>query len=200
MPLWSCIGNHETYEAAEDGKFAWDSIFEFPVNGECGGVASGTERYYSWNHANIHFIALDSMTSSRAADGPMAQWLTADLQANLQPWIIALWHHPPYTKGSHDSDFEEELVEMRENILPILESHGVDLVLCGHSHCYERSWLLDGYCGDSSLFSPAYLLNDGDGRENGDGAYRETASPGGSPPGSRLCRGRIQRQCLRGHF
>ena len=179
IPLWSCIGNHETYHEPDgDGRFAWDRIFDFPTAGECGGVASGTERYYSWNHANIHFITLDSQTADRSAQGPMAQWLTADLQANTLPWVIACWHHPPYTKGSHDSDFEFELVEMREHIVPILEQYGVDLVLCGHSHSYERSYLLDGHYGDSTQFLAQHLMNDGNGRADGDGIYlKPSAGP-----------------------
>ena len=36
---------------------------------------------------------------------------------------------------------------MRQNALPILEADGVDLVLTGHSHSYERSFLLDGHYG-----------------------------------------------------
>jgi 3',5'-cyclic AMP phosphodiesterase CpdA len=67
----------------------------------------------------------------------MLTWLQADLESTTQDWIIALWHHPPYTKGSHNSDTETELIEMRQNVLPILEAGGVDLVLTGHSHCYE---------------------------------------------------------------
>ena len=41
------------------------------------------------------------------------------------------------------------MVDMREVVLPMLEAHGVDLVLCGHSHVYERSYLLDGHYGYS---------------------------------------------------
>lgn len=176
VPLWSCIGNHETYGDFVDGRYAWDNIFEFPTAAECGGVASGTERYYSWDCANIHFVALDSMTSSRAADGAMANWLRADLEANSLPWTISFWHHPPYTKGTHDSDFEVELIEMRENILPILEDYGADLVLCGHSHVYERSFLLDRHYATSDTLTPANLLNAGDGREDGDGLYVKSAT------------------------
>ena len=46
----------------------------------------------------------------------------SDLAQNTLPWVIAFWHHPPYTKGSHDSDSEIELIEMRQNALPILEA------------------------------------------------------------------------------
>ena len=69
--------------------------------------------------------------------------------------MIAFCHHPPYTKGSHDSDADIELMEMRQNALPILEDAGVDLVLSGHSHSYERSFLIDGHYGTSSTFTSA---------------------------------------------
>jgi hypothetical protein len=95
----------------------------------------------------------------------MSIWLESDLQANTNQWIIAYWHHPPYTKGSHDSDTETELIEMRQNILPILEAYGVDLVLTGHSHAYERSFLLNGHYGFSTNLTPAMILNSGKGRE-----------------------------------
>ena len=51
----------------------------------------------------------------------MLTWLQNDLASTAQPWIIAFFHHPPYSKGSHDSDTEIELREMRQNALPILE-------------------------------------------------------------------------------
>jgi hypothetical protein len=95
-------------------------------------LPSGTERYYAFDHGNIHFICLDSQGSGRIATDPMLRWLAADLAATTQKWIIAFWHHPPYTKGSHDSDSELELIEMRENALSILEAGGADLVVTGH--------------------------------------------------------------------
>ena len=84
-------------------------------------------------------VSLDSHDSPRSATGAMATWLTSDLnqaQANSE-WIIAYWHHPPYTKGSHNSDdtSDPRSGDMRQNILPILESHGVDVVLCGPGRC-----------------------------------------------------------------
>jgi hypothetical protein len=95
------------------------------------------------------------------------------LAANSQDWVIAYWHHPPYTKGTHDSDTEIELIEMRENILPILEQHGVDLVLTGHSHNYERSKFVDGHYGYSNTYSDvSFALDIGSGDvSRGDQAY-----------------------------
>src|SRR4051812_30737812 len=101
----------------------------------------------------------------------MATWLQTDLAATTATWIICFFHHPPYTKGSHNSDTEIELIEMRQNILPILEAGGVDLVLSGHSHCYERSFLLDKHYGLSTSLTAAMKVDDGDGRPAGTGAY-----------------------------
>ena len=171
-PFWSCLGNHETAQStAFVDTYPYFAIYTFPTAGECGGVASGTEHYYSFDYGNIHFISLDSMTASRAANGAMATWLQSDLASTTATWIVCYFHHPPYTKGSHNSDTETELIEMRQNILPILEAGGVDLVLGGHSHCYERSFLLDGHYGLSTTLTSVMKKNAGDGRPTGNGAY-----------------------------
>jgi len=68
---------------------------------------------------------------------------------------------------------------MCENAVPILESYGVDLVLGGHSHSYERSFLMRGHYGDSSTLDRAsMLLDQGSGRIEHTGAYvKRTAGP-----------------------
>ena len=171
--LWPTIGNHETSQSTTATDFPYLHIFSLPQNGEAGGVASGTEKYYSFDYGNVHFICLDSMTSGRTGTSAMAQWLENDLNETAQPWVIVFFHHPPYTKGSHDSDAESDLVEIRQNIVPILEANGVDLVLNGHSHCWERSYLLDGHYGLSGTITDSMKLDGGDGRADGDGAYRK---------------------------
>ena len=172
--LWPTLGNHDTAQATDFvDTYPYFDIFTLPKNGEVGGVASGTEHYYSFDYANIHFICLDSMTAGRATNNAMYLWLTNDLANITATWTIAYWHHPPYTKGSHDSDYETELIEMREVFLPVLEQAGVDLVLAGHSHCYERSFLLDHHYRDSTTFNSSMKLDAGSGRENDTGAYRK---------------------------
>jgi fibronectin type 3 domain-containing protein len=176
-PLWSALGNHETNQLTNPDitTVPYFKIFTFPTNGEAGGVPSGTEKYYSFDYGRIHFIALDSMTSSRQPGSPMLTWLQTDLESTNQDWIIAFWHHPPYTKGSHNSDTETELKEMRTNVLPLLEAGGVDLVLAGHSHSYERSYFINGHYGLSSTFSGSNLIDGGNGREDGTGTYDKPA-------------------------
>jgi len=177
---WSTLGNHDTYSTEPNGQHAYFDIFTFPTAGEAGGVASGTEHYYSFDYGRVHLVCLDSMESDRSAVGAMARWLTNDLAQTTADWIIAYWHHAPYSRGSHDSDTELELLEMRQNFVPLLEQGGVDLVLSGHSHSYERSYLLAGHYGNSSTFSNLHKVNGGDGREQGNGVYHKPR--GGAMP------------------
>ncbi len=179
--LWPTLGNHDGYSAdsaTQTGPYY--DIFTLPAGGEAGGIPSGTEAYYSFDYGNIHFIVLESHETDRSVGGAMISWLAADVAATTADWVIAYWHHPPYSKGSHDSDAEWQLIEMRENALPVLEDAGVDLVLSGHSHSYERSFLLDSHYGDSSTLTGANILDGGDGRPAGDGAYSK-ATPGPAP-------------------
>ena len=171
---WPALGNHEGHTSDSDTQSGpYYDAYALPTDGRAGGIASGTEAYYAFDWGNVHFIVLDSHDSPREATGPMAAWLQQDLGSTSADWIIAFWHHPPYTKGSHDSDDEGQLIDMREEILPILEAGGVDLVLTGHSHIYERSYLLNGaYNTPSTTFG---ILDSADGRPNGDGPYLKPA-------------------------
>ncbi|MGB3948310.1 MAG: metallophosphoesterase [Bacteroidia bacterium] len=176
--LWPALGNHDyNNHIPFSPSPAYFDIFTLPTNAEAGGVASGTEKYYSYNYGNIHFIVLDSYDENRATNGAMAQWLQNDLASDTMMWTIAYWHHPPYTKGSHDSDnpnlLDGELVEMRENILPILEGAGVDLVLNGHSHCYERSYLLDGHYGYTTQLQASMIIDSTSGSYPASCAYHK---------------------------
>jgi hypothetical protein len=173
--LWPTLGNHDGRSADSDTLTGvYYDIFTLPTLAEAGGEASLTEAYYSFDYGNIHFVCLDSH-DIRGTSSTMQDWLRDDLMgAVMNPntdWLVAFWHHPPYSKGSHDSDIETRLIEMRQNILPILEDHGVDLVFSGHSHSYERSVLLDSHYGGSTTLTGSMILDGGDGRPSGNGAY-----------------------------
>jgi len=179
MPQWSTLGNHDANNGNTNplANHPYFDMFTFPASGECGGVPSGTEHYYSFDYGNIHFICLDSQASVTTVDdpgtpntnedGPMAIWLRADLASNTATWTIAFWHHPPYSKGSHDSDSSSQLVNMRTRFNPIMEEGGVDLLFFGHSHNYERSVLLDGHYGTSGTITAAMKKNSGNGSVGG---------------------------------
>lgn len=155
---WAVVGNHDAR------RWAFYQVFDFPTNAESGGVASGTQEYYSIDNGNLHLVMLDSETVSRSSDGAMASWLKKDLASNKKPWVIVAFHTPPYSDGGHKSDDDWDsngrLKEMRENFVPIFDKYGVDLVLNGHSHGYERSKLIVNHLGKSDTFSSKNILQD----------------------------------------
>lgn len=181
-PLFPTPGNHDYHDtdltakhAQETHETAYYQNFSMPTEAEAGGVPSHTQAYYSFDIGNIHFLSLDSYGKEdrtyRLYDtiGPQVQWIKKDLATNKNKgWIIAFWHHPPYTMGSHNSDQEEELVKIRENFISIIERAGVDLVLNGHSHDYERSKLMYGHYGMEKTFDPViHNLSTSSGKNDG---------------------------------
>jgi acid phosphatase type 7 len=159
--LFPTPGNHDYYSTSQTSRTgAYYQNFTMPTAAQCGGVASGTEAFYSWDWGNIHFLSLDSYGKENAGTtrlydttGAQVTWVKQDLAANTKKWTVAYWHHPPYTMGSHNSDTETELINIRQNFIRILERYGVDIIICGHSHDYERSYLLNGYYGNESSFN-----------------------------------------------
>lgn len=163
-PLFPSPGNHDygTGGAALSGRanVPYHKTFSMPINGEAGGTPSGNKAFYSFDIGNVHFLSLDSYGQETGATrlydtlGPQVTWVKQDLENNTnKDWIVAYWHHPPYTMGSHNSDTETELVNIRSNFIKILERYGVDLILCGHSHVYERSRLMKGHYGLEASFN-----------------------------------------------
>ena len=201
VALWPTIGNHEmgsgggsqssdpySYSShTETGLMPYLDIFSLPSGGETGGVPSGTEQYYSFDYGTVHVVSLDSQlairdTGQRAA---MKAWLIDDLSANLSDWTIVIFHHPPYTKGSHDSDigtgYDLPITLIREEFTPVFEDYGVDLAFSGHSHVYERSYYLNGHRGISSTFSAtdhAELYDGSPADGQGDEIYQQVTSTG----------------------
>lgn len=161
--LYPAPGNHDYGNNAANKalrNMAYHNSFTVPQSGEAGGVASNKQNFYSFDIGNIHFLSLDSYgiesdgTSIETAGGTaLKTWLTNDMAANTKKWTIAYWHHPPYTKGSHNSDAESDLVNIRQNFISFLETRGVDMIVCGHSHNYERGYLVKNYTGSWASFN-----------------------------------------------
>jgi hypothetical protein len=98
-------------------------------------------RYYSTNWGNLHLISLDTnrpLERAITGEGEMLRWLEADLKSARQYWRVAVVHHPPYAGGPNENNPTRSFV--RDYIVPILENHGVQLVLSGDEHSYQRSY------------------------------------------------------------
>lgn len=161
IPLYPVLGNHD-YGNSEANTGSRDmhyfKVFSTPAKGESGGVPSNNPAYYSFDYGNAHFIIMDTYGTEGGkklydTTSLQAQWLKQDLEKNNSTWTVAIGHHPPYTKGTHNSDYEPDLVAIRERIVPILERYGVDMAVFGHSHVYERSYLIKNHLGLDTTFN-----------------------------------------------
>jgi len=155
---WAVIGNRDAK------RWAFYNIFDFPTKGESGGVPSGSEKYYSVESGNLHLVMLDSEIYRIDKNSNLVVWLREDLKKNTKPWVIVALHTPPYTNGGHNSDNNLDsggrLKKVRENLVPIFDEFGVDLVLSGHSHNYERSKLMINHIGKSNTLGKDNIVQD----------------------------------------
>jgi hypothetical protein len=125
IPVFASLGNHDV--RAEMGR-AWLEVFSTRANN-----ADRTERYYSFDWGDVHFVALDSASSPIDEGSPQRRFLEEDLAASDAAWKVVYFHHPPFSDAAHKDD-----ERLKRELVPLLERAKVDLVLSGHDHCYER--------------------------------------------------------------
>jgi len=91
----------------------------------------GGKHYYSFKPKNgVRFFSLDS----NYMDKRQLDWFENELKASMSEWKIVYFHHPIYSSGEkHGSN-----VELRSTLEPVMVKYGVDVVLNGHEHFYER--------------------------------------------------------------
>ena len=93
-------------------------------------------RYWAEEHGDVLIVGLDS---NEIDDPVQLQFLDDTLASSDATWRIVAAHHPPYSAGYQGSS-----VEVREALAPFVERYGVQLVLSGHDHDYQRSVPIDG--------------------------------------------------------
>lgn len=122
-PFYPAPGNHD---------YAADNLNPYRVR-------FGKEPYYSFDAGPIHFISLD--TNTDMVKSGMIKWLKTDLRkAAKNKWIVAYFHHPPFSSGSvHGSS-----KEVRQLLVPIFSAYHVQVVFSGHEHNYERMKPMNG--------------------------------------------------------
>lgn len=105
----------------------------------------GNRRYFSIRDGNVEFFILNSGYNTagtmvepdgNSSTSNQAQWLEAAVKASDAHWKIALFHHPPYTSSSNYTPGKTNLRWDWRNL-------GIDLVMSGHAHNYERL-VIDG--------------------------------------------------------
>jgi predicted phosphodiesterase len=174
-PLYTTVGNHDDH----DSLYNYLRTFTLPAKAEAGGVASNTEEYYSLDYSNIHVVVLSTEIYDDKKYKAQVAWLKKDLAANKQKWLIACMHQPFHSGGYHPTDEEDGAQKRRNDWLTVLENNGIDIVLQGHNHVYERSYLVDNLIGRSNTITSANKIDTTLGRLDKDGPYRK---PSGKQP------------------
>jgi len=88
------------------------------------------KEYYRFKKGNVAFYSLNS----NYMDKKQVKWLEDELAKDTSEWKICFFHHPPYSSAKkHGSDDQ-----LREVVEPIFLKYGVNVVLTGHDHVYER--------------------------------------------------------------
>lgn len=129
------VGNHE-FETQDEIEVMYDRLML--------GQGDSERRYFAFRYGGVHLLCLDTESGGlESADGGQYQWLEAQLDAASADadvrHIVVCMHRPFFTFTRH---WPEDPI-VREMVHPLLVKHGVQLVLAGHSHCYER-FLVDG--------------------------------------------------------
>jgi acid phosphatase type 7 len=105
------------------------------VGVQTGAAGDRSLGYYSYNLGNWHVIVLNSEKDFTTTNSAQKTWLTNDLIAHPTGCQIAMWHRPRWSSGPHGSDGNQLYSQY---IWPVLNQYGVDVVLNGHDHDYER--------------------------------------------------------------
>jgi len=114
VPFYATLGNHDK----TNERF----YKPFNMNGAT---------YYAYRKGNVHFFALDS----NYMDPKQTAWIETQLRdAGNGDWKICYFHHPLYSSARfHGPD-----IDLRKVLEPLFVKYGVDVVLSGHEHVYER--------------------------------------------------------------
>ena len=128
-PTW---GRHKARTRPTPGNHDFDTQHAAPYYAYFGAAAgSAGKGYYSYGLGAWHVIALNSNLTADAA-AAQEEWLRADLAAHQTRCTVAYWHHPVFSSGGHGNG------RRMRAIWPVLYAFGVDVVINGHDHNYER--------------------------------------------------------------
>lgn len=164
VPLYTVLGNHDVRGRdgsgqpmgdfdKNPGSLAYYTNMHLPLNGFAPSHPTGTggdpatvanfknaagARYprmanYSFDYGDAHFCCLDANLQIDPTDDALQAWIASDLTGTDATWKFVMYHHPAFNVA--DAHYTEQ--HMRA-LAPLLEKHGVDFVLSGHAHTYQR--------------------------------------------------------------
>jgi hypothetical protein len=210
VPFYTVIANHDVQGKDPNGHeiadftrnpdaLAYYTAMHLPLNGPesptystptmgpreridafraCAGDRFPRMANYSFDYGDAHFLCLDSNRYVDPNDAALQAWMTRDLESTDAIWKFVVYHHPAFNVGNEHYDIQH--MRMRA---PLLESQGVDIVLSGHEHTYQRA--------KPMKFRP----NDGDSQRTSAGRIDACQARSRSIVISTACRGHVPMAC-----
>ena len=134
IPFFTSLGNHDV--GTLNGQPYLDNFY-LPSNNPL-----NSERYYSFDYGNAHFVALDT-NQSTSPGSEMYNWVQSDLAGTTKFWKFVFFHHALYSSGPHSLDVL--YLTRRNDLSPLFAQYNVDVVFAGHDHDYERTFAIRDY-------------------------------------------------------
>jgi hypothetical protein len=138
IPWITAVGNHENEPAA--GFEAYEHRFDSDQ------VIESETFWFSRNIPGVHLVFM-STEHEFTPGSAQFNWLQSDLQAantpgarDERPFIIVIGHKPMYSSN----DYHGSEVELRDALETLYVENGVNIVIAGHDHFYERTWPVNG--------------------------------------------------------
>ncbi|HZR24480.1 MAG TPA: metallophosphoesterase [Vicinamibacterales bacterium] len=165
VPFYTVIANHDVQGKDENGHevadfsrnpdaLAYYTAMHLPLNGPetptyvtptigpadriasfhtAAGARFPRMANYSFDYGDAHFLCLDSNRYIDPNDETLQAWIAKDLSSTDAIWTFVVFHHPPFNVGNEHYEVQHMRV-----LAPLFERHGVDIVLSGHEHNYQR--------------------------------------------------------------
>ncbi len=126
------VGNHDS------GSNSYSQHFNNPNVTEYGATVAGSDYWYVYN--NVLFLNLNSNNMSTAEH---KAFMEEAIEANQDvDWKVVVFHHSIYSVANHA--VESDILQRRNELVPVFEDLDIDVVLMGHDHVYVRSYMMNG--------------------------------------------------------
>lgn len=122
-PVFAVVGNHDMMTAQGS---AFDTVFAATP-------AACAPRYYTFAWGALRVVVLDPVNESVAVHSRQGRFLEATLAAATERWRIVAMHYPVFCSARYSDD-----PSLFRNLWPVFARHGIDVVISGHSHDYQR--------------------------------------------------------------
>ncbi|MCW2672802.1 MAG: metallophosphoesterase, partial [Frankiales bacterium] len=189
-PWMPAAGNHENETGnGETGYLSFTTRYALPDNG----VTGLRGHFYAFTVGSVRFVVLqnDDVCLQDAGNfyvrgysgGGQKRWLDQELGAARRDrhidWVVVVMHQLVMSSAMSGNGCD---LGVREEFAPIFDKHGVDLVLCGHDHDYERTHPVRGIDKTSSTLTPHVVDTRTDVVDTSRGAVHMVLGGGGSYP------------------